>query len=170
MCSFSYPFPLWFIMGCWMLFPSPLAFSFFQHQCLFQWVSSSHQVAKVLELQLQQQSFQWIFRIKFLYYWFVWYPCSPRDSQESSPASWFESINSSVLTLLYGSTRTFIYDTRKFIALTIMTFVGKVKSLLFNMLPKFAPPKKIGSFPSKEHASWIWWLQSLSTVMLEPKK
>ena len=47
-----------------------------------------------------------------------------------------------MLTLLYGSTRTFIYDTRKFIALTIMTFVGKVKSLLFNMLPKFAPPQK----------------------------
>ena len=33
-----------------------------QHQSLFQWVSSSHQVAKVLELQLEHQSFQWIFR------------------------------------------------------------------------------------------------------------
>ena len=32
----------------------------------FQWVSSSHQVAKVLELQLQHQSFQWIFRTDFL--------------------------------------------------------------------------------------------------------
>ena len=44
--------------------PSSLAFNLSQHQCLFQWVSSSHQVAKVLELQLQhqQQSFQWIFR------------------------------------------------------------------------------------------------------------
>ena len=37
-----------------------------QHQGLFQWVSSSHQVAKVLELQLQHQSFQWIFRTGFL--------------------------------------------------------------------------------------------------------
>ena len=42
--------------------PSPPAFNPSQHQSLFQWVSSSHQVAKVLELQLQQQSFQWIFR------------------------------------------------------------------------------------------------------------
>ena len=39
-------------------FPSPPAFNLFQHQGLFQGVSSSHQVAKVLELQLQHQSFQ----------------------------------------------------------------------------------------------------------------
>ena len=37
-----------------------------QHQGLFQWVSSSHQVAKGLEFQLQHQSFQWIFRTDFL--------------------------------------------------------------------------------------------------------
>ena len=46
--------------------PSPLALNLSQHQGLFQWVSSSHQVAKVLELQLQHQSFQWIFRVDFL--------------------------------------------------------------------------------------------------------
>ena len=39
----------------------------FQHQGLFQWISSSHQVAKVLELQLQHQSFQWIVRVGFLF-------------------------------------------------------------------------------------------------------
>ena len=42
------------------------ALSLSQHQGLFQWVSSSHQVAKVLELQLQHLSFQWIFRVDFL--------------------------------------------------------------------------------------------------------
>ena len=41
--------------------PSPPAFNFSQHQGLFQWVSSLHQVAKVLQFQLQHQSFQWIF-------------------------------------------------------------------------------------------------------------
>ena len=46
--------------------PSPLTFSIFQHQGLFQSVSSSHQVAKVLEFQFQHQSFQWTFRIDFL--------------------------------------------------------------------------------------------------------
>ena len=43
------------------LSPSSPAFNLSQHQGFFQWVSSSHQVAKVLELQLQHQSFQWIF-------------------------------------------------------------------------------------------------------------
>ena len=46
--------------------PSPPALSLSQHQGLFQWVHSLRQVAKVLELQLQHQSFQWIFRIDFL--------------------------------------------------------------------------------------------------------
>ena len=45
---------------------SPPAFNLFQHQGLFKWVSSSHQVAKVLEFQLQHQSFQWIFRTDLL--------------------------------------------------------------------------------------------------------
>ena len=60
------------------------------HQGLFQWVSSSHQVARVLEFQLQYQSFQWIFRTDFLYDWLVWTPCSPRDSPESSPTPQFK--------------------------------------------------------------------------------
>ena len=46
--------------------PSLPAFNLSQHQCLFQWVSSLHQVAKVLELQLQHQSFQWTLRTDFL--------------------------------------------------------------------------------------------------------
>ena len=49
-----------------------------QHQGLFQWISSSYQVAKVLECQLQHQSFQWIFRIDFLWDWLVWSLCGPR--------------------------------------------------------------------------------------------
>ena len=46
--------------------PSPPAFNLSQHQDLFKWVRSSHQVAKVLEFQLQHQSFQWISRTDFL--------------------------------------------------------------------------------------------------------
>ena len=46
--------------------PSPPTFNLSHHQGLFKWVSSSHQVAKVLEFQLQYQSFQWIFRTDFL--------------------------------------------------------------------------------------------------------
>ena len=49
-----------------LLCPSPPAFNLSKHQGLFKWVSSSHQVARVLEFQLQAQSFQWIFRTDFL--------------------------------------------------------------------------------------------------------
>ena len=82
--------------------PSPLAFNLSQHQGLFQWVSSSHEVAKVVEFQLQHQSFQWIFRTGFLLDWLVWSPCSTRDFQESSPTPQFKSINSSVLNFIYS--------------------------------------------------------------------
>ena len=75
-----------------------------QHQGLFQWVSSSHQVTKGLEFQLEHQSFQWIFRTDFLWDWLVWFPCSPRDSQESFPTPQFKSINSLVLNCLYNPT------------------------------------------------------------------
>ena len=73
-----------------LLLPSsPPALSLSQHQGLFQWVSSWHQVAKELELQFQHQSLQWIFRIDFLWNWLVGSPRSPRDSQEfSSTTVW----------------------------------------------------------------------------------
>ena len=80
-----------------LLSPSPPVFNLSQHQGLFQWVNYLHQVAKVLELQLQHQSFQWIFRTDFLEDSLVWSPCSPRDSQESSLTPQFKSINSSAL-------------------------------------------------------------------------
>jgi len=79
-------------------------------QCLFKWVGSSHQVAKVLKLQLQHQSFQWIFRTDFLSDWLVWSPCCPRNSQESSPTPQFRSINSSAFSFLYSPTLTSIHD------------------------------------------------------------
>ena len=66
------------------LSPSRPALNLSQHQGLFKWVSSSHQVAKVLEFQLQHQSFQWTPRTNLLYDELVGSPCSPRDSQESS--------------------------------------------------------------------------------------
>ena len=52
--------------------PSPPAPNPAQHQSLFQWVNSSHEVAKVLEFQLQQQFFQWIFRTNFPLGWTGW--------------------------------------------------------------------------------------------------
>ena len=65
---------------------------------------------QILELHLQHQSFQWIFRTDFFYDWLVWSPCNPRDSQKSSPTPQFKSISSSVLSFLYNPTLTSIHD------------------------------------------------------------
>ena len=89
---------------------SPPAFNLSYHQGLFKWVSSSHQVAKVLELQLQHQSFQLIFRTDFLYDGLVGSPCNPRVLQESSPTPQFKSINSAAFRFLYSPTLTSIHD------------------------------------------------------------
>ena len=133
---------------------SPPAFNLSQNQGLFQWVNSSHQVAKVLGLQLQHQSFQWLFRTDFLYDGLVWFPHWPRDSQDSSPAPQIESINSLVLSLLYGVTVTSVHNYCKTITLSIWRFVGKVISLLFNMLLRF-----VIAFLSRSKCLLISWLQ-----------
>ena len=101
-CSNSHPLNRW----CYptissSVIPSP-AFNLSQHQGLFRWVSFSHQVARVLEFQLQPQSFQWRTDMDGL----VGSPCSLRDSQESSSTPQFKSINSSTFTLLYSPTLT----------------------------------------------------------------
>ena len=75
--------------------PSPPAPSPSQSQSLFQWVSSLHEVAKVLEFQLQHHSLHRNPRADLLQNGLVGSPCSPRDSQESSPAPQFKTINSS---------------------------------------------------------------------------
>ena len=85
-----------------LLSPSPPDLNLSQHQGLFKWVSSSHQVAKLLEFQLQHQSLQWTPRTDLLLDWLVVSPHSPRDSQESSPTPQFKSINSSALSFLYS--------------------------------------------------------------------
>ena len=86
------------------------------------------------------------------------------NSQESSPTPEFKSINSSVLSIFYGPINTSMM-TGKTIALTRWTFVGKVMSLLFNMLSRL-----VIAFLSRSKHLLISWLQSPSTVILKPKK
>ena len=91
---------------------------------------------QIQELQLQYQSFQWIFRTDLLYDGLVGSPCSPRDSQESSLTPQFKSI------ILWWSAFFMVQllhpymTTGKTIALTRQTFISKVMSLLFNMLSR----------------------------------
>ena len=139
-------------------FPSP---DLSQHQGLCQWVSSSHQVAKVLEFQLQHQSFQWIFRmISFRMDWLdllaVQGTLKSLLQHHSSKASVLRYSAFFIVQLSHP-----YMTTRKTIALTRWTFVGKVMSLLFNMLSRLVITFLLGS---------KCLLISPSAVILEPKK
>ena len=117
--------------------PSPPAFNLFQHQCLFQWVSSSHQVAKVLELQLQHQSFQWIFKlISFRTDWFDLLTVQETLKSLLQHHSSKASIRQCPAFAIVQHSHPYV-TTGKTIGLTRWTFVGKVMSLLFNMLSRF---------------------------------
>ena len=125
-----------------LLSPSPPATNPSQHQSLFQWVNSLHEVVKVLEFQLQHHFLQRNPRADLLQNGLVGSLCIPRNSQESSPTPQFKSINSSALSFLHSPTLTSIHDHRKNHRLDRWTFVGKVTSLLFNMLSKLAVLEK----------------------------
>ena len=92
-------------------------------------------------------------------------PCSPRDSQQSSPTPQFKSISSLVLSFLYGPTLTSYVTIGKTIPLTRWAFVGKVMSLLFNMLSRL-----VIAFLPRSNCLLLSWLQSPSAVILEPPK
>ena len=90
--------------------PSPPGPNPSQHQNLFQWVNSLHEVAKILEFQLQHHSFQRKPRADLLQNGLAGSPFNPRDSQESSPASQFKAISSLALSLLYNPTLISIHN------------------------------------------------------------
>ena len=81
-----------------------------QHQDLFQPVNYLHEVAKELEFQLQNQSFQWTLRTDLLYDGLAGSTCNPVDSQVYAPTSQFKSIKFSVLSFLHSPTLTSIHD------------------------------------------------------------
>ena len=118
-----------------------------------------------MEFQLQHHSLQRNPRVDLLQNGLVGSPCSPRDSQESSPTPQFKSINSSALSLLHSPTLTSIHDHRKNHSLDRWTFVGKVTSLLLNMLSRL-----VITFLPRSKRLLISWLQSPSAVVLEPPK
>ena len=145
--------------------PSPPAFSLSQHQGLFQWDGSSHQVAKVLELQFQHQSSQLIFRVdSFRIDWFdllaVQGTLKSLLQHHSSKASVLQGSAFFMVQLSHP-----FMTTGKTLALTTQTFVDKVMFLLFNMLPRFV----IAFLPRSKHLL-ILGLQSPSTVNWESKK
>ena len=131
--------------------PSPSAPNPSQHQGLFQWVNSSHEVAKLLEFQLQQ--------------------CVPMNTQDWSPlrwtgwiSLWSKGLSASIFRCSAFFTVQLSHPymtTGKTIALTRWTFVDKIMSLLFNMLSRLV----ITFLPRSKHLL-ISWLQSPYTLSI----
>ena len=147
----SHPPPLPFLSP---IFPSIRVFS----------NESSHEMAQVLELQLQHQPFQWIFRLlSFRIDWF------DLPAVQGTLKSLLQHHNPKA-SILWCSAFFMVQlshpymTTGKTTALTTWTFVDKVMSLLFNMLSRF-----VIAFLPWSKCLLISWLQSLSTVILEPK-
>ena len=114
-----------------LLSPSPPALNLSQHQGLFKWVSPSHQVAKVLEFQLQKQSYQWClemisFRMDWLDLLAVQGTLKSLLQYHSSKASILWCSFSFIVQLSHPYT-----TTGKTIVLTTRTFVDKIMSLAF---------------------------------------
>ena len=134
-CSNSCPLSQWCHRPSHPLLPiSPPALNLYHHQGLFQWVGPSHQVAKVLELQLQ--SFKWILKlISFRINWFdllvIQGTLKSLLKHHNLKASIFWHSAFFMVQLSHP------YDYWKTIALTRWTFVGKVMSVLFYMLSRF---------------------------------
>ena len=117
--------------------PSMPALSLSQHLGLFKWVTSLHQVARVLELQLQHQSFQWtpradLFRMDWLDLLAVQGTLMSLLQRHSLKASILQRLAFFIVQLSHP-----YMTTGKTIALTRQTFVDKVMSLLFNTLSTF---------------------------------
>ena len=132
-CPNSCPLSWWCYATSYPLSPSspPFALNLSQHEGLFRWVGSSLQVAKVLELQCQHQSFQWIpglisFRIDWFDLLAVQGTLKHLLQYDSSKTSilWCSAFFMVQLSHPYMTTG-------KTITLTIWTFFSKVMSLLF---------------------------------------
>ena len=133
--------------------PSPPAFYLSQPQGLLQWVSFSYQVAKVLEFQLQRQSFQLVsFRMDWLDLLEVQGALKRLLQHHSSRASILRCSAFFIVHLSHP-----YMTTGKTIALTRQTFVGKVMSLLFDMLSRFV----IAFLPRSKCLNFMAWIHHL---------
>ena len=157
--------------SCWWCHPtissSVIPFfsclQYFSASGSFPMVSSSHQVANILEFQLQHQSFQWL----------DWFPLGLTGGislQFKGLSRVFlnttdQKHHPSALSSLYSPTLTSIHEYCKKTALTRWTFVGKVVFLIFNMLSML-----VIAFLPRSTCILISWWQSSSTVIWGPRK
>ena len=144
-----------------LLSPSPPAFYLFQHQGHFQWVSSSHQVAKVLEFSFSiSPSNEYSGLISFRMDWLDLLAVQGTPKNLLQHHSSKASILSCSAFFIVQFSHPYI-TTGKTISLTRWTFVDKVMSLLFNMLSRFvtaflARSKCLLIHGCSHHLQWFW--------------
>ena len=143
-----------------LLLLSPPSLTLSQHQGPFPWVDSLNQVAKVLEFQLQYQSFQWILMVDVFQDWLVRF-LAVQGTLNSLLQ--YHILKASIVRcsafFMVQLSHPFM-TTAKTIVLTIWTLVGTVMILLFNTLSTFV----LSFLPRSKHLL-ISWLQSTSTVI-----
>ena len=143
--------------------PSPFAFNLYQHQGLLQWVSALYQVAKVFGASASASILPMNIQ--------GWFPLGLTGLILLSKGLSRVFSNTTIQKHQFSGTQpslesNFHMTIGKTIALTIWTFfVGKLMSLLFNTLFRF-----VKAFLPRSKHLLISWLQSPSTVILEPKK
>ena len=143
-----------------LLSPPPPALNLSQNQGLFKWVSSLHQVAKILKFQLQNQSGLISFSMDWLDLLAVQGTLKSLLQHHSSKTSILKHSAFFIIQLSHP-----YMTTGKTIALTRWTFVGKVMSLVFNILSRL-----VITFLSRSKCPLISWLPSPFSVILEPPK
>ena len=155
------------------LMPSSPAFNLSQHQRLFQWVGCSHQMTKILELQLQHQSFQgYSGLISLKIDWFDLFAVQGtfrsllQYHSLKTAVLWHSAFFTVQLSQLYMTTG-------KTMTLTVWTFVNRVMSLLFNTLLGFSylscQEAVIFWFHGcSHHLQWFWSPRRGNLSLLPP--
>ena len=118
---------------------------------------------QILQFQLQHQSFQWTPKADLLWDGLVGSPCSPRDSQESSPTPQFKSINSSMHSFMVQLSHPYMTTGKAIVLTTDLCWQSNVSA--FNK-----PSRLVIAFLPRSKYLLISWVQSPSAVILEPPK
>ena len=148
-------------------FPFTISWSLLKLMSIESAMPSNHLILKVLELQLQHQSFQWVFWVDFFFFSINWFDLLAVQGTLRSLLQ-HHSLKASIFqcSALFMVQLSHLYMTiGKIIALAIQIFVSKLTPLLFNMLSRF-----VIAFLPRSKLLLISLLQSRSAVILEPKK
>ena len=152
-----------------LLSPSPHAFNLSQHQDLFQWVGSSYQVAKVLEFQLQHQSFQWIWLNHFPSWSCCTQFCIYRGRIYSQSKNWYSWDPYFMVNTYVGFVKTFIRIFHKILWRNSNQLFGQSNTTAYNygtQIPSCWLPHIVLPLPSVSLLSFLLLSPGISSGIM----